>query len=253
MKIGFLITGRMKSSRLPRKLTLKILDKEIISWMIDRAKLYFKNDEIVIATSTNPQDDVLEEIAKENDVKIFRGDEDDVVLRLYEAATENNFQYFINITADCPLFGFDYLDKIIKLMIDSNADLATSLDLPHGVFTYGIKTEALRKVIEIKKTNNTEVWGDYFYNNPEIFKVVKLNVDEDEKREKYRLTVDYHEDFMLFEKIFQHFGLNTYKVTTSELIYFLDENPEISKINIDCNKLYLDRWEAQKATKIERE
>jgi spore coat polysaccharide biosynthesis protein SpsF len=253
MKTGFLITGRMKSTRLPRKLALKILDREVISWMIDRAKLYFKNDEIVIATSTNPQDDFLVEIAKENNVKVYRGDEDDVVLRLYEAAKANDLQYFINITADCPLFGFDYLDKIIKLMIDSHADLVTSLDLPHGIFTYGMRTAALEKVIEIKKTNNTEVWGDYFYNNPDIFKVVKLDVSETEKREKYRLTIDYPEDFMLFEKVFEHFGLDTYKVSSNDIITFLDQNPEISKINMDCNKLYLERWEAQKATKIEKE
>lgn len=251
MKIGFLITGRMKSTRLPKKLTLKILDREVISWMIDRAKLYFKNEEIVIATSTHPQDDVLEDVARENDVKVFRGDEDDVVIRLYEAAKENGLEYFINITADCPLFGVDYLDKLIKLMVDSEADLVTSLDLPHGIFVYGIKTSALEKIIGIKKTNNTEVWGDYFYNNPDIFKVVKLDVREEEKR-TYRLTIDYPEDFKLFEHIFQHFGQNTFKATSSEIVRFLDENPEISKINVDCNKLYLERWEAQKATEIEK-
>ena len=252
MKIGFLITGRMKSTRLPKKVTLKVLDRELISWMIDRAKLYFKNDEIVIATSTHPQDDVLEVIAKENEVKVFRGDEDDVVLRLYEAAKENDLEYFINITADCPLFGYDYLDKIIKLMLDSDADFATSLALPIGLFVYGVKTSSLEKVIELKKTNNTEVWGDYFYNNPDIFKVVKLDVQEEEKRPNYRLTIDYPEDFKLFEHIFQQFGPNTFKTSSAEILRFLDENPEISKINVDCNKLYLERWEAQKATEIEK-
>lgn len=252
MKIGFLITGRMKSTRLPKKVTLKILDRELISWMIARAKLYFKNDEIVIATSTHPQDDVLEVIAKENDVKIFRGDEDDVVLRLYEAAKENDLQYFVNITADCPLFGYDYLDEFIKLMLESDADFTTSLDLPLGFFVYGVKTSSLEKIIEIKRTNITEVWGDYFYNNPDIFKVVKLDVKEEEKRPNYRLTVDYPEDFRLFENIFQHFGLNTFKATSAEILKFLDENPEVRKINADCNKLYQERWQSQKATEIEK-
>ncbi len=253
MKVGFLITGRMKSTRLPRKLTLKILDRELINWMIDRAKLYFKNDEIVIATSTNPQDDVLAEIADQNDIRIFRGHEEDVILRLYEAAIANGYDYFINITADCPLFGFDYLSKIVDLLINQNADLVTSLELPHGVFTYGLKTSALQKVIELKKTENTEVWGDYFYSNPDIFKVVKLDVSPEEKREQYRLTVDYPQDFALFEKIFEHFGQSTYKITTAELLAYLDENPEVSKINLECNQLYLKRWEAQKATTIEKQ
>lgn len=253
MKIGFLITGRMKSTRLPKKLTLKILDKEIINWMVMRAQLVFENNEIVIATSDNPQDNILEEIANEMGVNFFRGDEEDVVLRLYEAAVENNFDYFINITADCPLFGFDYIERIRESIIETNADLITCLDLPHGFFVYAIKTEAFKKVIEMKKTNITEVWGDYFYNNQNIFSVVKLKVSDDEKRPYYRLTIDYPQDFTLFEKIYEHFGENTYRTSSKKILEFLDKNPEIVKINADCTQQYQKRWETQKATKLENE
>ena len=68
-KIGFVITGRMKSTRLKKKLTLEILDREIIAHMIDRAKLYFNTSDIVIATSNNPQDTILAEIAKRENIK----------------------------------------------------------------------------------------------------------------------------------------------------------------------------------------
>ena len=82
MKIGFLITARMKSTRLPLKLTLKIHDREIIALMIDRLKLCNCVDEIIIATSTNSQDDVLCQIAQREHVKCFRGSEADVLERL---------------------------------------------------------------------------------------------------------------------------------------------------------------------------
>lgn len=251
MKVGFIITGRMKSTRLKKKLTLTLLDREVIAWMVDRAKLYFKDSEIVIATSRNSQDDILEEIAAREQIKIYRGHEDDVVLRLYNAAKENGFDYFINITADCPLFGFDYMDRIFKILEEEKADLLTSLDLPHGIFTYGIRTKAFEKVIEIKNTNDTEVWGDYFYNNPDIFKVVKLEVTPQEFRPDFRLTLDYKEDFDFFESIYTHFGKNTYKVTSKELIQFLDDRPEIVSINKDCKALYTKRWEEQRDSKYE--
>lgn len=252
MKIGFLITGRMKSTRLPLKLTLKLLDKEVIVWMIMRAKLAFKNDEIVIATSNNPQDDVLEQIAKQEGINIYRGHEDDVVLRLYEAAVANNYDYIINITADCPLFGFDYIDKIKELISREQPDLVTSLDLPHGIFVYAIKTSAFKEVIKIKSTHNTEVWGDYFYSNPDKFNVVKLKATAEEMRPTYRLTIDYKEDFELFEKIFEHFGNETYKTSSHDIIQFLDNHPEIVEINKDCKQKYEQRWESQKATKLEK-
>lgn len=250
-KLGFIITGRMKSTRLKKKLTLKILDREMIAWMIDRAKLFFKDDEIVIATSTNPQDDILEEIAKRENVKIFRGHEEDVVLRLYNAAIENDFEHFINITADCPLFGFDYIDRIYDIHKNENADLVTSLDLVHGIFIYGVKTEAFKKVIDFKKTETTEVWGDYFYDNPDIFNVVKLKAKESEIRKDFRLTLDYQEDFDFFKAVYTHFGESTYKISSEELISFLDKNPEIVSINKDLKQKYTERWEAQRVSKIE--
>ena len=252
MKIGFIITGRMKSTRLKKKLTLKILDREIIAWMIDRAKLYFNNSQIVIATSKNLQDDVLQKIANREKIKCFRGHEDDVVLRLYNAAKENNFEYFINITADCPLFGYDYIDKISNLLFNENTDLVTSLDLPHGIFTYGIRTSAFKRVIDLKKTTDTEVWGDYFYNNPDIFTVSSLDVPESKIRKDYRLTLDYQEDFDFFNFIFNHFRYDTFKISTDDIISFLDQNPQIVDINKNCKYLYSKRWDSQRVSNIEK-
>ena len=56
MKVGFLITARLKSTRLPMKIVLKIHGREMIRHMIDRLKLSDVIDEIIICTSPNPQD-----------------------------------------------------------------------------------------------------------------------------------------------------------------------------------------------------
>lgn len=251
MKIGFIITGRMKSTRLPKKLTLLLNGRQLIKWMIDRAKLVFDSENIIIATSTNPQDDILERIADEESIKVFRGSEDDVVERLYYAALKNNLDYLINITADCPLFGFDYIERYKELIDKYQPDLITGLDLPHGFFVYAIKTDSFRRVIELKKTSETEVWGDYFYSNPDKFNVIKLPVSDEEKR-NYRLTVDYPEDFMVFEEIFKNFGDSTYMTSSKDIVHFLDANPKISELNSDCKQKYSDRWNSQLATKIEK-
>jgi spore coat polysaccharide biosynthesis protein SpsF len=251
--LGFIITGRMKSTRLRMKLALEINEREVIAHMIDRAKLYFAPENIVIATSNNPQDDILQEISEREGIKCFRGSEDDVVLRLYEAARINSFDYFVNITADCPLFGYDFIDALKELALNENADLVTSLDLPHGIFTYLIKTDAFERVIEMKKTANTEVWGDYFYNNPNVFKTIKYKVKPDEERPDYRITLDYPEDYEFFKKIYEYFGKETYKISSKKLVDFLDENPGIVNINKDCKKLYQKRWEEQRVTNIEKE
>lgn len=251
MRVGFIITARMKSTRLPQKLLLKLNGREVIKWMIDRAKLVFQSENIVIATSKNPQDDILETVAQETGIQIFRGHEEDVVERLYLAARQNGFDYMINITGDCPLFGFDYVEKLEKIIKEQEPDILTSLELPHGIFVYAIKTQAFEKVLELKKTDHTEVWGDFFYSNPDKFKICSLPVNEDEKRPDFRLTIDYPEDFQLFEKIFDFFGTDTYKTSTTDIINFLDRNPDIASINYHCKSKYQTRWESQIATKNE--
>lgn len=243
MKIGFIITARMKSSRLEKKATLKIFDRELIAWMLDRAKLSNAVSNIVVATSTNPQDDILEEIAIRESVDFYRGSEEDVIERLYEAAKKFDLDFFINITADCPLFGFDYFEEVISYFEKTNADLITSTDLPHGLFIYGLKTNTLKEIIENKKINDTEVWGSLF--NADKFDVRELPVDKNLIRENFRLTVDYPEDFTFFEKVFEGLGEDTYKKTSLEIIEFLDAHPEIIAINQECRDMYKKKWTEQ--------
>jgi spore coat polysaccharide biosynthesis protein SpsF len=252
MKVGFIITARMKSTRLPKKLSLQIQNRKIVSWMIERAKLAFDPAHIVIATSTNRQDDELETIANEEGIKVYRGHEDDVILRLYEAAQQYQLDFFINITADCPLFGYDYTDAITSLFQQSNADFITSLDLPHGIFVYGVKTASIEKVIELKKTVQTEVWGTYYSDNPAIFNVQRLVVPEEKKRPDFRLTIDYPEDYRFFQAVFEGLGEQTYKTSSDAIVEFLDQHPEIVSINKDCKALYQERWEKQKASTLEK-
>jgi spore coat polysaccharide biosynthesis protein SpsF len=243
MKTGFLITARMKSTRLSKKLTLEIEGRQVIRWMIDRLKLNKAIDEIVICTSTNSQDDALAEIAAEENIKVFRGSEEDVIGRLYEAAKANNLDYVINITADCPLVSNSYISEIIKTYQATNADLVRTLDLPHGFFSYGLKVAAMKKVCDIKSSENTEVWGRYFEETG--MKVVDVEIPDSLKREHFRLTLDYPEDFEFFKAVYKYFGADTYKTNMLDIIDFLDQHPEVVAKNEHCGVKYRQRWEAQ--------
>lgn len=244
MRIGYLVTARLKSTRLPNKLILKIQEREVIRWMIDRLKISTELDEIVICTSTNPQDQPLEEIAKQEKVGIFRGHEEDVIKRLYDAAVEFKLDYILNVTADCPLVSYEYISLIIDSYKNTNADLVRCLDLPHGFFSYGIKVDALKKVCDIKDDDKTEVWGRYFTDTGH-FKVVDLDIPNDLKRPDYRLTLDYPEDFKFFEAVFAFFGPETYKTKMKNIIEYLDNHPEIVNINAHCKNAFKKNWDSQ--------
>ena len=151
------------------------MNREIIAWLIDRLKQSDILDEIIIATSTNPQDDILCNIAERENIKFYRGSEDDVIERLYQAAKHFELEYILQITADCPLVSFDFFDKVVENYKETKADLITTFKLPHGFFLYGLKLSALKKVIEIKDDSDTEVWGRYF-TETNIFKVKDIDI-----------------------------------------------------------------------------
>ena len=243
MKIGFLITARLKSTRLPSKLTLKIREREMIRHMIDRLKECRVIDNIVLCTSDNPQDGPLVKIAAAERIECFLGDEDDVILRLYNAAKKFNLDYVINITADCPLVSIEYVEKIFEKYKETDADFIRCLDLPHGFYSYGLKIDAMKKVCDIKKSGKTEVWGKYFTETG-LFNVVDLEVPDEYKKD-YRLTLDYPDDFKFFQNLFDHFGDDTYKTSMMKIIKYLDENPQVVDINKHCEEMYKKRWEKQ--------
>jgi len=252
MKVGYLITGRLKSTRLPNKLLLKVKGKPILSHMIDRLKLAKNVDEIVICTSTNEQDKPLGEIANANDINCFYGDPDDVLVRLLGAANEFNFDYILNITADCPFVDPGYADMIVEKFLETDSDLIRQFDLPHGVFSYGIKVDALRKVVKIKNTSDTEVWGKYFTDTG-LFKVLDLEVEnKHHRRPGLRMTLDYPEDLDFFKTIFDTLYQKNKVFSLSKILNLLDSQPEIIEINKGCGLRFNKRFNSQSEPSLKK-
>jgi len=245
LKVGYLVTGRLKSTRLPEKLLLEIKGKAVISHMIDRLKLAKNVDEIIICTSTSKQDRTLGELAKKNNVKCFFGDPDDVLERLLGAADEFGLDYILNITADCPFADPSYADRIVEEYLESDADLIRQFDLPHGVFSYGIKLEALRKVVELKNSSDTEVWGRYFTDTG-FFNVLDLDVnDKHHFRPGLRMTLDYPEDFEFFQAVFDALYIEDEVFSLTSILNFLDANPEVIELNKNCGLKFKKRFITQ--------
>jgi spore coat polysaccharide biosynthesis protein SpsF len=251
MKIGFLITARLKSTRLPLKILKDLNGKTVIERLIDRAKEIKDISEIVLCTSTNPQDKPLVDIAKENNIYYFNGDEDDVLKRLFDAAIFYNLDYFLGITADNPLITIHYSNLIVDEIKQNHDDFIKLDGLPFGAATYGMKVKALETVCKIKTIVDTEIWGSLI-DRPEIFDVKTIKVKGKLNRPELRLTLDYEEDYELIDNIYSNVPfkkvLNLYKV-----IDYLDKNPEIAKINKNCVQLDLDEKTKEEIDKFYKE
>ena len=220
--------------------------------MIDRLKRSAKVSEIVLCTSTESEDDELINVAQANDVLSFRGSPDDVLERMLGAADHFGFDYLLSITADCPLVDPEYADLMVEKYLETSADLIRQFDLPHGAFSYGIKVEALRKVVEIKDSNETEVWGRYFTDTG-LFEVLDMEVKQEiHKQPGLRMTLDYPEDFQFLQRVFETLYKDGEVFSLDEILAFLSKNPEVAQINSNCGLKFKKRFDAQSEPKLKR-
>lgn len=247
MKIGFLITARLKSSRLPLKILKDLNGKTVIERIIERAKEIRDISEIVVCTSPNPQDKPLIEIAKKNNVSYFLGDEEDVLQRLFDVAKSYKLDYFLGITADNPLFSIKYSNLVVDRIKKNGGDFIKIKNLPFGTATYGMNAKALATVCKIKKIVDTEIWG-YLIDRPEIFDIITIEAEEKLRRPEYRLTLDYKEDYELIRHLYSNISFKT-TLDLTRVVEYLDKHPDIAKINKNCIQLDLDKDVKEKINK----
>ena len=231
MKKGTLITVRSASSRLPGKCYKLINGKEVIRHIIERAKQIKNSDEIVVCTTNNGEDDKLCEIASELEVSFFRGSEEDKLMRWKGAVEEYGIDYFVTFDAD-DLFCEPLLNEIaLEQIVKENLDFIHSTKIIPGAFTYCINREALIKVCDIKDTTDTEMMWVFFLDTG-LFKVAELNDKclSDFYRPNIRITLDYYEDLLFFREVFKN-SIKSKDFSLRDILYYLDKNPEISKIN----------------------
>ena len=83
-----IIQARLGSTRLPGKVLKKILGKTVLEHIIERLSYAKKIDQLIIATSNLSENDQIADLAKQKGISCFRGDEDDVLNRFYQAALQ---------------------------------------------------------------------------------------------------------------------------------------------------------------------
>ena len=229
MNKGIFITVRTGSTRLPNKATLKINGKTTIEHLIDRVKNSKLSDSIILCTTTLPEDDALCDIAKSNNIKYYRGSVKDKLERWKGACEKYNIDFFITADGDDLFCEPELIDLAINQYKTTNADFIKSDELVSGAFTFGIKYKALKKVCEIKDTDDTEMMWVYFTDTG-LFNVENLqNIPKKYKRKDIRMTLDYEDDFKFFKNIIEHFNNKIFGL--DDILSYIDNNPEVSKIN----------------------
>lgn len=130
MKTVAVCQARMGSTRLPGKVMKDLGGRPVLDWVVEAARQAPGVDEVIVATSILPQDDVIAEWAKRKGVAVFRGSETDVLSRYLGAAHQTNADVLVRLTGDCPFLDPKVIGEVIALRSMKNAAYATNTDPP---------------------------------------------------------------------------------------------------------------------------
>ena len=229
-KIGIIVVARVTSTRLPNKAICKILDQESIRVLLKRLKRIKNSNEIILATSIDKSDDILEEIAFKEKVNFYRGSLNNVALRFYEAAKKYKLDQIVRVTGDAILCDEIMLEKAIDNQLVKGCDVTFINNMPYGtakeVFTFRTIEMIAKYAI---RPENTE-YLEWYLENTRNFKVDFIE-SEYVFDKSIRLTLDYKEDLELFNKIFFHFKNKIDQFTLKDVLIYLKDNPELVRIN----------------------
>lgn len=248
--IGAIIQARTGSTRLPRKIFLEIQGKTILEHVVGRVKRIKNCRKIVLATTNKEQDNVLEQVAEELNLSFFRGSEENVLDRFYQAAKRFEIDPIIRITADCPLLDPEVSSKVVDFYLGGDYDYVSNArppTFPDGLDTEIFSFDALKKSHEaVKLPSEKEHVTAYIAKHPEIFKIG--NVIGEQDMSDLRLTLDEEKDLILIEEIYNELYPKNPFFGLKEIIELFKRRSELLKINqqIVRNEGYLKSLQKDK-------
>jgi spore coat polysaccharide biosynthesis protein SpsF len=236
MNINAIVATRMTSSRLPGKVLMELAGQPALVRLIERLKRSKYLQNVVIATTTNVEDDVVVQTAKEQEVLYFRGSEQDVLLRTVMAAESTNTQLIVQVTSDCPLIDAETIDIAIERILErpyldyvGNHLVRT---FPLGFSVEVFRTSALR---EIEQTTSDPADREhvslYIYEHPELFKLSNVEAPHFLRHPDYRLTLDTPEDYQLIKTIYEVLYPLKHNFDLYDITRFLKKFPQLLHIN----------------------
>lgn len=207
-----ILQARMSSTRLPKKVAMDANGIPMLAYEIKRILQSKRIDQLVVATSINPEDDTIEQIALKNEVACFRGDLNNVLDRFYQCAKKFQASHIVRLTGDCPIIDPQVIDEVINLHLSSSADYTTNgikRTFPDGLDTEVMSFQALQKAhANATLQSEFEHVTPYIYTHPEEFQIQHYCNDIDYSH--IRWTLDYPQDYILLREIIKSQPSNTF-------------------------------------------
>ena len=216
MRIAAVIQARMGSTRLPGKVLADLGGCSMLARVCSRVARAATVDQVVVATTLEPDDQQIVDECWRLAVACFRGSEQDVLDRYYQAAEAYRADAVVRITADCPLIDPEVIDRVVSTFLkerdqallrpqEGTRFLFCSNTLertwPRGLDTEVIGADALEHAWhEASEPHQRVHVTPYIYEHPESFELLSVTGPEDFSNGRW--TVDWPEDLRFVRAVY---------------------------------------------------
>ena len=234
-RIVAIIQARMGSTRLPGKVLKPIAGKPLLWHIVHRLAKSQRIDEIAIATSVNPRDDAIVEFGRQNDIRVVRGPEDNVLARFARAADLLDADVIVRVSSDAPFIDADFVDHLLEAMIEQGGDYVL---LEEGAETAheGVDPLTRRGLDKLMMdaaddpVAREHVTG-YFKLHPDFVPIARAKPYPKLARTPGRLTVDTPDDLDFVEALHARLDAKAGDASLGDLLMLLEREPSLRQIN----------------------
>ena len=233
IRVVAIVQARMGSTRLPSKVLEDLAGEPMLARVVSRTRRAKTLDITMVATTTQPVDDAIVRLCEERGWPFFRGSEEDLLDRYYQAASAFRADVVVRITSDCPLIEPEIVDRVVNEFLSYYPEVeyvSNNLErtFPRGLDVEVMSFDALEKAWQ---EDCNPVWREhvtpYLRRHPKKFRT--RNVANDIDYSYMRWTVDTIEDLTFVRKIYNHFQSDNF--SWKDVLNLLETHPEWLEIN----------------------
>lgn len=237
-KIVIICQARTGSSRLPGKVLLPLAGEPLLMRFLERVSMSKHARNLVVATTTNAQDDEIEVLCRRGGYCVFRGHETDLLDRHFRAAQQMEADVVVKIPSDCPLIDPEVIDIVIDAFLERypHVDYASNLHpgtWPDGndveVMTFLALQRAWASASQLHEREHTTPW--LWEHNPYVHRLNVERVDGQRLETRHRWTIDHPEDYLLIRAVYNGLYHSNPHFRCEDVMTFLRQHPEIDLLN----------------------
>ncbi|HZC01857.1 MAG TPA: glycosyltransferase family protein [Gammaproteobacteria bacterium] len=236
------VQARLGSTRYPGKVLLDLAGEPLIARLIERIRRIETPAKILVATTTESQDDRLAKVCRAAGIEVFRGHPTDLLDRHYQAALEYGAKIVAKVPSDCPLIDPAIIDQVFERFTEAACDYASDLhpaSYPDGNDVEVMRFEALKMAWqEASLPLEREHTTPFIWERPERFRLANVvwepGPDGTLPRDysmSHRWTIDYPEDYVFIRRVYQELYPLNPAFGLYDILDLLERKPDIHALN----------------------